>query len=257
MGNTKYIAKWSGGANSTVMIFELIKRGMPLDYILFNDTGYEFEIMYQYVHFIRNKLSLDYNIKPILNNTSERAKRIYDGWLYGKYTRGAKEGRVRGWPKQHVPLPWCRRLLKIEATDLWVEENCKGQKVEYYLGYTKEEHNRMVLKDGFSYPLALWGYGSDECLCYLMENGIWNPLYDYFDRTGCYLCHLQGKDSFRTIYKHFPAEWAEIKSIENKLIKMNAANIEITHGYTTDLLEKEWAEEERLKAEAPEQMALF
>ena len=53
MSKPIYIAKWSGGSNSTVRIFELLRRKMPLDYILFNDTGYEFNFMYEYINSIR------------------------------------------------------------------------------------------------------------------------------------------------------------------------------------------------------------
>lgn len=37
----KYIASWSGGKDSTYMVDELLKRGEPLDEVIFCDTGFE------------------------------------------------------------------------------------------------------------------------------------------------------------------------------------------------------------------------
>ena len=91
----------------------------------------------------------------------------------------------------------------------------------------------------------------------MVEHNIWNPLYDHFERTGCFLCHLQRKDTFKIVYERYPEQWAEIKSMENKLFSIGAANTEIFRGYTTYLLEKEWAEEDRLNYGKPEQMKLF
>jgi len=45
----KHIASISGGQDSTAMTVRMLELGMPLDYIIFCDTGNEFDDMYDYL----------------------------------------------------------------------------------------------------------------------------------------------------------------------------------------------------------------
>ena len=45
----KHIVSLSGGKDSTAMLLRMLEEGMPVDIILFCDTGLEFEGMYHHI----------------------------------------------------------------------------------------------------------------------------------------------------------------------------------------------------------------
>ena len=45
-----HIVSFSGGKDSTAMLLRLLESGMPVDMILFNDTGLEFEQLYDHIN---------------------------------------------------------------------------------------------------------------------------------------------------------------------------------------------------------------
>lgn len=44
-----YVCSFSGGKDSTAMLLRLLEEGMPVDIILFCDTGLEFPQLYRHV----------------------------------------------------------------------------------------------------------------------------------------------------------------------------------------------------------------
>ena len=45
----KHVVSLSGGKDSTAMLLRMLEEGMPVDIILFCDTGLEFEGMYHHI----------------------------------------------------------------------------------------------------------------------------------------------------------------------------------------------------------------
>lgn len=45
----KYIVSFSGGKDSTAMLLRMLEENMPVDEILFYDTGKEFPDMYDHI----------------------------------------------------------------------------------------------------------------------------------------------------------------------------------------------------------------
>ena len=44
-----YVCSFSGGKDSTAMLLRLLEEGMPVDIVLFCDTGLEFPQLYRHV----------------------------------------------------------------------------------------------------------------------------------------------------------------------------------------------------------------
>ena len=46
----KHIVSFSGGKDSTAMLLMMLQKNMPIDEIVFCDTGMEFPDMYRHIH---------------------------------------------------------------------------------------------------------------------------------------------------------------------------------------------------------------
>lgn len=62
-------------------------------------------------------------------------------------------------------------------------------------------------------------------MSHLREFGLYNSLYDYFDRIGCWWCPKQPLKSLRSLYRHFPHLWAQLLELEE------IHGIAFKHGY--------------------------
>ena len=137
----KYIASWSGGKDSTFMVDELLRRGYPLDDIVFCDTGYEFSEMYDYIQKCKTYWEDKYNAKVTLLNYG-KGKEIFEKWSTGTYTKGEHKGKVRGFPF-HLGMSWCTRELKIKPFNDYVKTMYKDCIVYNYIGIAIDEPKRV------------------------------------------------------------------------------------------------------------------
>jgi len=195
----KHIVSFSGGKDSTAMLLMMIEKGIKIDEIVFADTKLEFYEMYKYIDRIEN------HIKRKI--TTVRTKDEFDDWFYGKWTRGVKTDKIRGMPKSVEPCYWSR-----QAKYNLLEKICKGN--FRYLGIASDEPKRIHYKDGYKYPLYEWGITEKQCNKYLKERDLVNPLYEKFDRLGCWLCPKQSIKSLKALYIHYPDKWEKLKQYE-------------------------------------------
>ena len=68
-----YVVSYGGGVDSTAMIIFIIKNGLPLDYVVFSDTGDEMPETYEYLEVMRKylkKRNIPFVIVKVRNNTS-------------------------------------------------------------------------------------------------------------------------------------------------------------------------------------------
>ena len=59
----KQIAMLSGGQDSSAMTLRMLELGMKIDYIIFCDTGLEFQEMYDYINKLDSFFQRKYGIK--------------------------------------------------------------------------------------------------------------------------------------------------------------------------------------------------
>lgn len=207
-----YIALLSGGRDSAAMVETLLKEKQPVDYILFDDTLLEFELMYQYLNKFNDYLKSNYN-KEI---TFVKPKSTFSSWVFGKVTRGQRKGWIRGLPMLKDPCFW-KRESKIKSTDSFVKENDILEPV-FYVGYTYSEQNRSKVKaTNQIFPLIERKKCEADVDRILKSINMINPLYDFFERTGCAICPYQSDRSFYTLMIKFPEQWAKMKWFENEL----------------------------------------
>ena len=204
-----HIVSFSGGKDSTAMLIRMLELGMTVDKIVFADTKYEFETLYRYIEKVNDYIKKfgDYEIE-ILRTDLE-----FEDVMFGKITRGPRKEEVRGFPLVAFGCYWSRDAKVKE-----LEKACKGH--TRYIGIAIDEKNRMVKnykEKGYRYPLIEWGWTEQDCLDYLKEKDLHNPLYDEFDRLGCYWCPKQSTNSLRTVYNNYPDHWEQMMEWDRKI----------------------------------------
>ena len=212
----KYIATISFGKDSTVMCDLLLKNGYPVDYIIFNDTLDEFDLMYEYKSKVEQYFKDRYG-KDIITLIPNR--NFNDSVL-----RTVKNSDTPSRNGQFVGLPvangkaMChlRKTLKVNPFDSWVRKTLKKEQFKVYFGYTNDEPDRANGDD--IYPLIEYFDMSElDCKKYLQEQEMENPLYRYFNRTGCAKCPYKSEQDWWQIYHNFNDVFEDAKQLEEKL----------------------------------------
>lgn len=209
----KSIVSFSGGKDSTAMLIRMLEIGMKVDQIVFADTMYEFPDMYEYINKVNKYIKRfgDYNIEIIKTNEK------LEEWMFGEITRGNSKGEIRGFPLTAYPCYWSRES-KYKILDKQMKGHIR------YIGIAVDEKNRMV-KDyyerGYRYPLVEWGWTEDYCIEYLKEKDLHNPLYDKFDRLGCWWCPKQSLNSLEVLINEYPEKWRQLKEWDKQIRDIN------------------------------------
>jgi len=244
----KYVASWSGGKDSTFMVDQLLRNGDALDLIVFSNTGYEFQEMYEYIDRVKEYWEIRYDVEVVLLNKGDGGKNIWKKWAEGEFTRGQHKGSPRGFPFS-IGMSWCTRELKIKPFDNYIQDLYgKDQKIYRYVGIAYDEPKRITDEENLLYPIFDWKIIEKEVEEILIDREFHNPLYNHFPRTGCYLCPKQNLKSLFKLWKFYPNEWQEMKDLEQKYIDMGAAITEI-RGHTIESLESKFKELEKLGKE--------
>ena len=194
----KKIVSFSGGKDSTAMLLHMIELNYEIDEIVFADTGFEFPELYEYIDRIQQHIGRKITIlKP--------QKDLFEKWFYGESTRGKSKGNIRGFPLKAFPCWWTREA-KIKP----LFEFQKDADV-VYVGIAFDEKNRMSIKDPrIQYPLIEWEWTEQDCVDYLNEKGLFNPLYVNFNRLGCWFCQKQSVSSLYVVWKNYPDLWKKM-----------------------------------------------
>ena len=192
------------------MLLLMLERGIRVDRILYADVGEmaEFPEMYAYIEKIKA-----YTGREIETVRSDRwtARSIF----YGYPVRGKHMDEIRGFPLTIGSACRYRSWLKVDPL-----EQAAGQDQDIYIGIAADEDGRSRAmeyakgKNRYHFPLVEWGVTEQECLDYLKKRNLYNPLYDYFDRLGCFWCPKQPVRSLRQLYLHFPEMWAQLRQME-------------------------------------------
>lgn len=217
------VANLSGGRDSSAMVVKWLEMGNKLDKIIFCDTLYEFPQMYEYLDKLNEylKRKFDKEITFLKPNDDTLHKWCFEYPIQ----KGENIGRLRGLPKA-MGMDFCTRELKANVTRDYVKSLSPNKfKNDVLIGYTFNEVERgrqSSLSYGVSrYPLHEWHFNEPECTNFLKQRGIANPLYKYFERTGCFLCPKQSTRSLKALYENYPQLWQKCKELENKAKELN------------------------------------
>lgn len=229
---TKHIVSLSGGKDSTAMLLRMLKEGMPVDIILFCDTGLEFEAMYRHIDKLERYIGC-----PITRLKSDKSFE----YLFFDHLPRRKNPELEGRHGYSWAGPrnrWCTAMLKTRIIDRYLREISKEYDTVQYIGIAADEPQRI---HEFRYPLVEWGMTETDCLSYCKERGFdWDGLYDIFHRVSCWCCPLQSLEELRKLRRHFPELWERLRYMDRHTWRSFLKN------YSVEQLEVRFAfEEER------------
>ena len=207
----KYIASVSFGKDSLAMLLLLIEKNMPLDEVVFYDTGMEFQAIYN----LRDKIKLllqDKNIKFV------ELKPDYD-FEYKMFDKPVKKRNGT----TSKGYSWCGGRCRWGTTDKLrtIEKYTKG--CYEYIGIAADEHNRIAKERKLNkiMPLVEWGMTEKDCLEYCHSKGYYwyeenIELYDILDRVSCWCCANKNLKELKNYYLYLPKYWEKLKEMQSK-----------------------------------------
>ena len=211
--NTKpslHVLSLSGGKDSTALLLRLLEENMPLDQILFCDTGLEFPALYDHIAKLEKNISV-----PIIRLQSDHPFEYWFRDYHPKRKNPALEkydGMSWAGPRNR----WCTAVLKVRVIERYLRELRRNYNVIQYIGIAADEPKRIRQEPNILYPLVEWGMTEAACLQYCYERGYdWNGLYKLFKRVSCWCCPLQNLSELRKLHKHFPELWEQLREMDD------------------------------------------
>lgn len=217
---------FSGGKDSTAMLFLLLEHNYPIDYIVFCETGVEYPEIYEHVCLVNSILKKDYGKEiTFLRNSLSFVDYMT---IYKR-----KCGKYKGFPYS-FPSPknrWCTGMLRLQPLrkfKLDLKRKYPDAVFVDYIGYSTEEQSRCSYvfskineNQKFLFPLIDFGFSGKDCLLFCYSLGFdWNSLYTKIQRASCYMCPFQRKREFLYLIHERYDLWKKIKQLETNLRKL-------------------------------------
>jgi hypothetical protein len=202
------VVAYGGGVNSTAMLIGMRRRGIPVDLILFADTGGERPSVYEFVNGAMSGWLRENGLPPItpvyyrardgtrlaLERECLESKTL-PSLAYGfkrcslKHKRGPQE-------------KFCNNDSACRA--VWAS----GEKAVKFIGYDAGEERRrdhaaiydmLDKKYSYAYPLIDWGWTRDDCARVIREAGLPAP-----EKSACFFCPATTKREILELRARFP-----------------------------------------------------
>lgn len=207
----RHVASVSWGKDSLCMLLILLERHMPLDEVVFYDTGMEFKAIYDTRDRMLPRLK---EAGIIYTELHPDRPMMYDMLERPKTKRNGQQVCGDGWCGG--PCRW-GTMLKLQALDAYIGTDCT------YIGFAADEPLRLVrLESHKCAPLADWGITEGEALlrCYRagfewLEDG--KPLYALLDRVSCWCCRNKNLKELRNIYQFLPQYWGRLRELQEQI----------------------------------------
>ena len=206
----KYVASVSFGKDSLAMLLKILELKIPLDEVVFYDTGMEFRAIYN----IRDKVKVILEEKGI-KYIELKPKETFEYMMFEKPVK-KRDGTIgKGYS-------WCGGRCRWGTTEKLkaIEKYCKDK--HQYIGIAYDEPKRLErLGENKSSPLAELKMTEKDCLDYCYKQGFnWNEdninLYDILDRVSCWCCANKNLKELKNYYKHLPTYWEKLKDLQSR-----------------------------------------
>ena len=195
---------------------------MPIDTVIYADTGMEFPEMEAHIAKLDDLLFRERGI----HITTLRHPKGFEWLMFDqpKEKPSCLEHRAllgippygNGWPGMKVR--WCTGELKTHLINKEVNrlKRLAGQKSAIqYVGIAVDEAHRCKDNPTKRYPLVEWGITEAQALQICYDRGYdWGGLYEIYHRCSCWCCPLNRLDNLRNLRRHHPELWARLRDMD-------------------------------------------
>ena len=206
----KYIASISFGKDSLAMLLKIIELNMPLDEVVFYNTGMEFDCIYK----IRDQ------VKKMLKSKGINFVELKPNEPF-IYTMFEKPVLKRDGTKS-FGYSWCGGRCRWGTTEKLhaIDKYCQGH--HQYIGIAFDEPNRYKrLSSNKSSPIYELKMTEKDCLDYCYKKGFkWEEcgidLYSILDRVSCWCCCNKNLKELKNYFLYLPTYWNRLKELQSK-----------------------------------------
>lgn len=208
-----HVVSFSGGKDSTAMLLGMIERKMPIDCVLFCDTGIEFPAMYDHISTVEENTGIKI--------TRVKSERSFEYLMLEHHIKCRNGTDKVGFSWAGARQRWCTSRLKDAPREKFLRPLRKEYDLVEYVGIAADEQFRLERKRNQSeshiHPLVDWGMTERDCLNFCYERGYdWGGLYEHFKRVSCWCCPLQSLEELRQLYKFYPELWEQLKDWDRR-----------------------------------------
>ena len=208
----------SGGKDSTFMLLRMIEEEIPIDKVLFADTGMEFPEMYEHMAKVDDYLVRE---RGIHISTLRHPKGFeYLVFEEPKVKPSCIEKRTRlglplcgnGWPG--IKVRWCTGQLKTHLISKEVNRLKGNHGAAHFVGIAADESQRCK---GEHYPLVAWGITEAQALQGYYDRGFdFGGLYEIYHRCSCWCCPFQRIGELKKLRHHHPELWVRLLEMDQR-----------------------------------------
>lgn len=221
------IVSFGGGTNSTAMIIGMYRRKIPIDLILFSDTGGEHPHTYKHVSRFNEWLKIHGLPQITVVRNVDKEGNVFT----------LEEECLKSHSLPSIAYGWkkCSLKHKIGPQDKYCNHHpeCKeiwktGKKINKYIGYDagevrRKEHAFAIdLQDKKYkkiYALIDWDWYREDCIKAIQEEGLELP-----GKSSCFFCPSMKKTEIKALRRDYPELFNRAITIEdnaqNQLIKV-------------------------------------
>lgn len=217
-----HIASCSFGKDSVATALLAIEHKEPLDELVYCEVMFDEHIsgeIPEHIDFVYNR-AIPYFEKHGIKTSVLRADWTYMDHFIFRITKGAKRGKIRGFPLCGM-CSICRDC-KLPPIRKYVNDLPKD--IVQYIGIAKDEQERL-LRLGENRISLLNKYGMTEqmALDLCKRNGLLSPIYEFTNRGGCWFCPNAKEKELRHLYDHHKDLWnkmLELQALPNKCTEL-------------------------------------
>ena len=207
----KYCLSFGGGVNSVALLSYLVENKLPLDVVVFADTGSEMPFTYDVVE--RAKVWCGVRGIEFVTVSSRYGKSLYD-YYFDNETLPSRMRRD------------CTSKFKIDPIRNYLRERFgKDERFVQYIGISMEEAHRMRSSDvkycELSYPLVDARIDRDGCVRLCEKEGFLGVR-----KSGCFCCPFTKLEGWRSLYREYPELFLRSVKLEENC---SNAKVRLTH----------------------------
>jgi len=199
----------------------MLEKDMPIDYVLYADTGMDFPEIRAHIAKLDDLLFRERG----LHITTLRHPRGFEWLMFNepKQKPSSLERRARlgippygnGWPGMKVR--WCTGQLKTHLLTKEVNRLKKDKNAVHLIGIAADEARRCKDDPHKRYPLVEWGVTEAQALQICYDRGFdFGGLYEIYHRASCWCCPFQCLQNLKSLRRHHPELWARLRSLDNR-----------------------------------------